>query len=651
MKPLKLFILFLLLNHGCFCQNSRALDSLLKILPTLNEDTLKVKTLHNIYIFYLENQPQAALTYVKTALPLAQKLKWNKGIAFLHEDISKAYAYLGDFPLSLENSLKALEKWEELKSKKGICYSCSQVGTCYSDFGENKKAMEYYMRSLKIAEELNDQYIIANTLNNLASLYDIEGDTLSSITCTKRALEIAEKNNFENVTAITLGNIGNYYSGKGQYDKALEFLFKGVKIDEKLQNKQNIAGWLLNIATVYQLQSDLAAKNGDNDLMIKKNKLAIDLFLKGLNISRETGNAFYEAYILGDLAAIYITFKDYIKAEKNLKQSTDIAISIGANDLLIDNYFRFYNLYKNTNDEAKALENFEKHTKLKDSIFNSENKKVISELRVKYETEKKESENKYLAQQNKILELSVINNKYLTIGLIAILVFILSIGFLVIKQNKLKSQQENVRLEQKLLRTQMNPHFIFNSLTGIESFIYEHQPKEAGNYLSQFARLMRLILENSASEYISLDKEVETLNYYLSLQKLRLNDNLKYNIEVDPSINTRQILIPPMLTQPFLENSIEHGFRGLKECGEIELSFKLKEDYLEIKITDNGVGIVQAQQQKDLYKEHKSMAMQITYERLKFLNKSKKQKLFFSIRELTENDAKKGTEVLFSIPV
>jgi LytS/YehU family sensor histidine kinase len=297
-----------------------------------------------------------------------------------------------------------------------------------------------------------------------------------------------------------------------------------------------------------------------------------------------------------------------------------------------------------------ALNYFEKYIKIRDSISEAVNKNKVEEMQLKYEADKKEAEIRALTQNNKILLLSSTNKKYLVYGLIIIFILLTGIGLLIFRQYQLRAKQETVKLEQKLLRAQMNPHFLFNSISSIESYIYEHQPKEAGDYLAQFARLMRLILENSAFEYITLDKEIETLQYYLSLQKLRLNDNLDYTIEIDPAIQTSQICIPPMLTQPFIENAIEHGFRGLKEAGKIHIVFSLKGDVLEVRISDNGIGIGQALQQKELYNSHKSMAMQITYERLKFLNKTKNKKMHFEIGEIA-NDVKKGTEVLFSIPV
>ncbi|HXD93589.1 MAG TPA: histidine kinase, partial [Bacteroidia bacterium] len=276
----------------------------------------------------------------------------------------------------------------------------------------------------------------------------------------------------------------------------------------------------------------------------------------------------------------------------------------------------------------------------------------ISELQIKYDTDKKEAENKVLAQENKLQALAISSNRYITMGLIGFVVLLLSVGFLIIRQNKLRTQQLAAQFEQKLLRTQMNPHFIFNSLASIESFIYEHQPKEAGVYLSAFSRLMRLILENSASEYITLEKEVEVLEYYLSLQKLRLDDNLIYSIKINEEIRSEQIYLPPMLTQPFIENAIEHGFRGSKQQGEINILFSILNDNLEVQVIDNGIGIEKGKQQKEMHKEHKSLAMKITMERLQLLNKSKRKKLSFTITDLAnEQTGNTGTKIVFLIPL
>ncbi|MBI4645568.1 MAG: histidine kinase, partial [Bacteroidia bacterium] len=410
--------------------------------------------------------------------------------------------------------------------------------------------------------------------------------------------------------------------------------------------------WLANIGGAYQVQGDSANVARKTRMMTEMSAKALEYYTKALKLSEELGNNYTKANILSDIGAINITKKLYNEAEEFLRKSLDVATKINAFDVIMAVYQHFYELYKHIKKPSKALEYYEKYAALKNSIFNENTKKIISELQIKYQTEKKEAENKLLSKQNEIQKLRIRNSRYLIIGLVGLCILILSACVLLIRQNKLRTRQLAIQLEQKLLRTQMNPHFIFNALASIESFIYEHRPKEAGTYLSTLSRLIQLILENSASEYITLEKETEILNSYLSLQKLRFDDDLEYNIEIDKSIVPEQIYLPPMLLQPFIENAIEHGFRGTKQKGFISVLFSIMNNNLEVRITDNGIGITTAEQQKAQHKIHRSMAMQITRERLKYLNKSKKQKLNFNVRDiLNENQENTGTEIIFSIPL
>jgi LytS/YehU family sensor histidine kinase len=310
--------------------------------------------------------------------------------------------------------------------------------------------------------------------------------------------------------------------------------------------------------------------------------------------------------------------------------------------------------YERLNNIDSAYKYLADYNRLNDTMLNDEKIRQVAAMQTKFETERKEKENVILESKLKVQSLELSNNRYLMFGLCSLLFLSVLSAWLIVRQNKLKSKQEAIQLEQKLLRSQMNPHFIFNSLTTIESFIYENQPKEAGRYLSDFARLMRLILENSSEEYIPLNKEIKTLEYYLVLQKLRLEDNLTYHISAESIDDPENINIPPMLTQPFIENAIEHGFRGISKDGHIDVEFKIiNDDELQVQITDNGKGINSTlQDNPGNISKHKSMALQITKERLIVLNKSKKRKVTFAISDISdETNHNTGTRVVFAIPL
>jgi tetratricopeptide (TPR) repeat protein len=644
------FILFSLFIGSCIsAQNSSKSDSLIKLSEKGKNDTAKVNMLITISDELSTSDPEKSLQYAEKALKMAGSNNWNNGIGESYNRIAYAYYAMGNFSSALENWQNELKKRIETEDKINICGTLGNIGVIYFMQSNYPVALQYYLLALKQAEALDDKNKIIANLCNVAMVYKAQENYDKALEYHLKALKIAKENNDETFITSSLGSIGGIYWKKFQYDKAILYYSSALIIDEKSGKNRNVAAWLSNIGGVF-VDSAKTISNSDSI----KELLAKALFynLKALKLADELEDDGIRTYVYSSLGYIYVENKLYNEAEKYLEKSLELAIKNSALTVIKDNHLYFSKLYEQTGEPSKAYEHYKLYVASKDSILNEKNEKTLSELQIKYETEKREAENKSLEEQNKNQALQIINSQYLIFGLGGLIVLVIGIGVLLIRQNRLKSQKQAVLLEQKLLRMQMNPHFIFNSLASIESFIYEHQPKEAGMYLSQFSRLIRLILENSTTEYITLDKEIETLDFYLKLQKLRLNDALDYTIEVDKAIIPDRVELPPMLTQPFIENAIEHGFRGITQTGRIDILFKLKEKKLEIQITDNGIGIVQAQQQKDLNKLHKSMAMQITQERLKFLNKSKRQKLDFSVTEvLNEKQESTGTRVVFSIPL
>jgi sensor histidine kinase YesM len=208
-------------------------------------------------------------------------------------------------------------------------------------------------------------------------------------------------------------------------------------------------------------------------------------------------------------------------------------------------------------------------------------------------------------------------------------------------------------LQEKLFRTQMNPHFLFNSLTSIQNFILDEEPRHASKYLSRFAKLMRNILDSSIDEFVTLEEEIHTIENYLELQKIRFKNRFEYSIEIDEKINLEETSIPPMIAQPFIENSIEHGIKNKKAKGHIYIHFKARDGYIILEIEDDGVGREKAREMLfNKNKEHKSLSTAITRERIRVLNKKLKQKISLNILDL-KNDLGEatGTKVVLELPL
>ncbi len=241
----------------------------------------------------------------------------------------------------------------------------------------------------------------------------------------------------------------------------------------------------------------------------------------------------------------------------------------------------------------------------------------------------------------------------LVLGGLAYLVIQQRIKSIKIKANeeseKLRLEKEVLEMEQKALRLQMNPHFIFNALNAIQDQIRVEDNKGARHSLSKFSKLMRQILDSSRTDYISLELELNILENYLSIEKLTRNNAFNYAIDVSSDIDPEEEGMPPMMIQPFLENAIIHGIASLQGNGMIKLSFKAVEDFLKVTIEDNGVGRKRAKELKSqMDQQHKSVALEVIQSRLDNLSQEGNQSSY-SVEDILENGEVVGTNVLLKI--
>lgn len=240
------------------------------------------------------------------------------------------------------------------------------------------------------------------------------------------------------------------------------------------------------------------------------------------------------------------------------------------------------------------------------------------------------------------------------IMIVALIVVSLLIYWWRQRLKKVRVIENNLNLKQRLLLSQLNPHFIFNILTAIQSFIYQNKPQESGRYLSKFAKLMRLVLENMRTDNTSVDKEIETLTYYLEMQKLRFNDIFDFRITTTGIKDGATLAIPTMMLQPIVENSVEHGIRGMKGEGLILIDITVKDDKWIITIEDNGSGYDPDKPETIKgRKAHKSVSTKIINERIEGFNKHAR-KVEYSInyeKLASSNSGKTGTKVTLILPV
>lgn len=249
-------------------------------------------------------------------------------------------------------------------------------------------------------------------------------------------------------------------------------------------------------------------------------------------------------------------------------------------------------------------------------------KDKIAELNTIYETQKKDQDIQILKATNDLSQKVLIQQRWIFFILFVFLIFVLAFTYKIYKEKLLKAKHDQLLLEnkqylleQKNRQNQLNPHFIFNSIANLQGLIGTDKKIEANKYLMALTKLIRDILELNRQDFITLDQEVRSLNNYILLQQMRFNKSFDYAIDT-ADLDKEDVLIPPMLIQPFVENAIEYGMKNIDYKGLLEIEFFQQDNYLVVIITDNGLGL-QHQQNKEFNKE--SLSQVITKERLELL--------------------------------
>ncbi len=370
-----------------------------------------------------------------------------------------------------------------------------------------------------------------------------------------------------------------------------EILLIQSQYEFELKNKQRayfILDSLIQLKDVLNnnTKHNLYRNYGVQKFYEKKYHEAVYNFKEGLhNLVKTPKSPLKKNEIAGlykNIAESYILSKEYKKAKKHLDSALTL-IDHGIKSTTVKSILQtqlYYSYVTDKNIEAVDL-SF-------DNLFKYQNKEYTKKIEKELIALKKasEREKRIIAEKN---ELEVKNLKRLFI-LLTIIALLIIVGYLFYKQRKYNFEKHNLQMQQRLLRLQMNPHFTFNTLYAIQNKI-EETPKLATKYLLKFSRLLRLILENSTENYILLQDEIEALHKYIELQQLRFPNTFKFQVSLTNLHEDDFIYIPPMLIQPFIENSIEHGIMGMQnKLGEIHLKMTLKEKTIACSIDDNGNG-------------------------------------------------------------
>lgn len=643
MKIQNIFFLIALICLGYNLTASNLTDSLSKLLPDA-KGIKKAEIYNQLALEFLYNNPGKCIEYANAALKIANE---NKD----YKTIINSYNLLGKSEVSSTNYSKALEYFNNAIELKDKAENSEEIAETYNGFGsvyvytaQFEKAITQFNIALTIYQNNKNFDGVASMYNNIGIIYANLKKYSEALEYYQKSLAIHIQKNNQNRIASCYNNIGNIYLLLEDEEKALEYYFKSLDLKIILDDKRSLAGMYLNIGNVYENQS--------------KYDLAIDNFKKTITIAEKLSNKQLLASAINNIANVYKSKKDYNTAIDYYKKGLEVALEIDSKISVLNDYKSLIEIYKALGNHEETSKYYELYSNLNDSLYNIETSSRINDLIKKYETENKQNEIELLKKDALIKQDDIEKQKIIIYAVSLLVLFVLLVALFIFYYLRNKETKTRTKLEnelnnymQKALSQQMNPHFIFNTLNSIQYYILQNDNLSSNKYLTKFARLMRLTLDNSQNNTIPVKDEIAALNLYLELESLRFEGKFEYKINVENEIEDYQI--PTLLIQPFVENAIWHGLMHKEGNGLINVNLELLNNQIFCTIEDNGIGRKKAKEIKENKNNtHKSLGSKITENRLKLINSlfgSQMKIQYIDLEDMNGNAS--GTRVEIVIPI
>lgn len=599
--------------------------------------------------FYKKSNPLLAIDFIETSL----NSSLDKGDRVTE---SEAYQLLGEiniqlkkFPDAIIQLEKAIFASEAIKSDKAyeqyyLLGSAHYLNKNYDD------ALRYFYGFETYANVKNSDALKMKIKLALAKVYRAQGKIDKAEIELNNVIKLGKKtpNPDQNSYAVANGILGEILLNKDQDEKALGHLNTAYQSNSFNNEEQKIAADKLEEVLLRESKYDEAIE-------LRKTQ-------KQKSVDNKDGKEIINSN--SKISEVYIIQDQWENAIPYLKEN--IALAKERNDIvaLAEGYKSISKAYEGAGKPKEAIINTLLYTSLADSIAKAKEQKTVkliafnNELSIKQKRIQSLEKDRELDQvkidlllknqEQKDQEVSF--QRTLTYLLLAVLLIVLIASVLLYRSSQQK-KLANQLLALKSLRSQMNPHFIFNALNSVNSFIAKNDERAANKYLADFSKLMRQVMENSKYDLVPLSSEIDILKIYLQLEHFRFSEKFDYEFILDEEIDIEGVEIPPMLIQPYVENAVWHGLRYLDEKGKLIIELKAGKNYVEFIISDNGIGRKRSHEVKTKNQlESKSTGMRNIENRLNILNDVNKMDLKVSIKNLKEKE-QSGTVVSIQIPI
>lgn len=538
----------------------------------------------------------------------------------------------------------------------GKIRALNSIGNYYYQRSLYVQAINHYLKALKLSENRNDIDNIIIGKSNLANVYNRLNKTTESIQLLKECnnLLLNKGDSLTQKRAAILTNLATAFASIKMHDTAALYYETVYEICTLKDITIGIAITLSNLGSEYY--------------ELQRYNQAIQVLEKAEVLVNKMGYDFLRASVNKSLGKNYIAINQKAKGIKFLQKAVSIARENKDANNAIESYEFLYKVYANQKDYYNAYTNAVLYHSLKDSIYNLEKDKTIFELNTQYQTEKKEQTISLLKKDNQVKALQNEQKNYLIVGIVGLLLIGSFSGFLFFTRYRVQQQntllaakvsavefeKDKTRMELTALKSQMNPHFIFNALNSIQEFIILNDKKKANQFMGKYADLVRSTLQMSDKESITLDEEVKSLELYLELEKLRFEDNFNYRINIAEALQERNDRLPAMLIQPYVENAIKHGLLHQQGNKTVTINFQIElnnPSIIKCIIEDNGIGRARSAELNAMrLKKHTSFSTGATQKRLQLLNKGKDNAIVVAFEDLKDHLGQaNGTRVTLRI--
>lgn len=615
---------------------------------------------------YTRKEPQRTADFLIAALSGKNRNLTSNQKAQVYERLGDLYSYYKQADLAISNYQHSLKEQEQ----QSVTFKLAKALTTNGN----------YQESLRLLIPLLNKTTTVPLLELTAQTYQATNDLEQAQQYLERALALATTNN--NGAAITrinaqlgalLSKKGATLQAEGYYTQAIkvaatqgmvsnlntnaqtaDFYNRSQRYDEEIKLRQN------NIELIKNAQSE------SNTSLEEEVTISLPTEDTSTAIIAQPDTPSIQSEQL-KIAAAYRAKNDVKKAIYNFELSLQKAQKEGDLQTQKEAAYNLTTLYKEQRAFNKAIAYQEVYIDVVDQLYAAKEKELAENNRrtqellnrqtriatLEKDRELTENQLALAASQQELTNQTNKNQRYIILGLISLSVALLALAYFMWRANQ-QQRTNNRLLALKSLRSQMNPHFIFNALNSVNNYIALNDERAANKYLARFSKLMRSVLENSELDVIALHKELELVEVYTQLEHERFKDQFDYQIHIDPNISLHEYQVPPMLIQPLVENAVWHGLRYKKNKGELSIQIvevvRNTSVYLQITITDNGIGRKKSQEIKtDHQRKKNSKGLGNINNRIALLNELKGQQIEVVVNDAYPNQEDVGTRAIIRI--